>query len=123
MLRLRARAANANRPPLSAVRVVRESEIYNPVMVDKTSVAPKETTEAALAVAQDALMVRLNKQKTQLLNRQKMEADSLFASQKMCWESELKKIGELDFGQKWRFDAHLVSRVVVSSSLDLLPPS
>uniref|UniRef100_A0A914X3Y0 Ankyrin repeat domain-containing protein 12 n=1 Tax=Plectus sambesii TaxID=2011161 RepID=A0A914X3Y0_9BILA len=122
-LRLRARAANANRPPLSAVRVVRESEIYNPIMVDKSSLTPKETTESALTTAHDALMLRLNKQKVQMLNRQKMEADAMHASQKMCWEAELKKIGELDFGQKWRYDAHFVSRVVVSDSLDLLPVS
>jgi hypothetical protein len=67
------------------------------------------------------LHIRLEKQRTRLLNRHRMEADTLCAMQRDAWEKELKRCGQLDFASRWQHNTSHVPTVGVVCSFEILP--
>lgn len=127
ILREHARAARAvasQGTPLSACTILRDEEIYNITDTDPEEKDKKNRTRyngrQFLSWIQD-VDDKYEKIKELLILRQKQEADSLFAIQKLEWEWRLKDLGQCDRNTVPDIDELHVPLVQVTDNFDLLP--
>lgn len=121
----RAARAMANQGiPLSACTLLRDVEIYNQLDVEQEEKEKKHRSRyngrQFLSWLQD-VDDKYDKIKDLLILRQKQEADSLYAVQRMEWEWKLKELGQCDRNTTPEIDEIHVPLVQVTDNFDLLP--
>uniref|UniRef100_A0A915K9U6 Uncharacterized protein n=1 Tax=Romanomermis culicivorax TaxID=13658 RepID=A0A915K9U6_ROMCU len=113
-------------PPISAMRIIRDSEIYNSVQLEKASYSengfngPVSVEKYSEISSFNDLLTRFTRCKNQMIGRQRLESGCLLASQTAEFAHELKIRENKTLSEYFQPDERFPS-VEVVVDFDLLP--